>query len=146
MMLNLIFVATALRGGALDAPETMSPPRDAPLQGLHWSFFRHDEPVGSSGLEEFLPNRKVRIYVLKWRPILLGWLPFFDWLPDETKLRGANLRAIVTTNDDGRTPPFDVGILPPGIYFLIADYNSDGVYTNGLDAHKVCVVRPSPKK
>ena len=52
----------------------------------------------------------------------------------------------VTSDANGKLKPASIaaGVLTPGKYWLVVDYNGDGVYTEGLDAAKLIQVGAAP--
>jgi hypothetical protein len=114
-------------------------PREVPAEDRPpWRFVRHDQAARFGGGENYLAHQKVDIYVL--RPPAL----FPRLLPNGTQLQPARRRVTVTTDAEGRLPAFDLGILPPGLHCVVADYNGDGEFTAELDGSAYCVVWPPP--
>ncbi|MBX9628616.1 MAG: cadherin-like domain-containing protein [Gemmataceae bacterium] len=89
--------------------------------------YKDTEVVNVTGGEQYLASQQVKIYVLS---------PGQGNNPpaDNTPLPADKLRGTVTTNGGGELTQKALGTFVAGEYYVVADYNGDGIYTDGLDA------------
>lgn len=76
------------------------------------------------GGSQYTANQSVPLYVVIRPP--------FDPPPDGMTL--SSPRATATTDANGEILQIDIGSLPPDHFWLVADYNQDGIYNTYLDA------------
>lgn len=101
-----------------------------------------NQQITVTGGDQYRANQSVNLYVLP--AANQGWLFGVPKLPSGTQLPAANRAATVTTNANGQLPNQPLGAKPAGSYYVVADYNGDGEYTEGFDAVTVVNVNPAP--
>lgn len=93
-------------------------------------FYLPNEDAWVASGQEFLGERVLPLMVLASMP------QDGDILP--------GMKAFTVTDADGVPAPQTVGDYDPGQYWVVADYDSDGVFTDRLDAATTFTVVPGP--
>ncbi len=97
-----------------------------------------------SGGAQYRPNQAIDLFAYPvpadgpaTPPPLTDWSTLVNTLP-------ANYKSGVVTTAKGTIPATDLGNLPAGKYWIIADYNRDSIFNGEWDASTVITVEPGP--
>ena len=93
--------------------------------------YRNDQAIVVTGGEQYRAGQAVDLYIIP-ADTFFGLVP--TPLANNTALDPANKKATATTDATGKLPTTTLAAMPNGVYYVVADYNGDGIYTKGLDA------------
>ena len=99
-------------------------------------IYRNTEVIPITGGVQYLAQQNVNLYAI----VQGGAVP-----QDNTPLPAAALKKTATTDASGKLRPVDLPALPSGKYYIVADYNGDGIYTAALDAFTLVETQGPPQ-